>query len=161
MDINEIIFREGRKEDSYRIAELDNIASEGALDFLFHDLVPGMSPVQIVASGLANDQYPHTYRNVIVAEHQGSIIGMSLSFPSQFHAITEELRGFLPGDRLEHFKDFFSSRVEGSYFLDALSVEKQYRNIGIGTELIKLTTKKAAKEGFKTLNLIVFSEIGR
>jgi hypothetical protein len=46
MNLSEIIFGEGRKDDSMRIAELDNIASGGAIDFLFHDLVPGMTPVR-------------------------------------------------------------------------------------------------------------------
>lgn len=68
------------------------------------------------------------------------------------------MRSFFPADRLEHFKDFFSSRVEGAYFLDAVSVEKKYRNLGIGGELIKRTVAKAGKEGFKTLSLIVFTD---
>jgi len=70
MNINKVIFRAARKEDSYRLAELDNIAAQGTLDFLFHDLIPGMTPVQIVANGLENDQFPHSYRSVTVAEHE-------------------------------------------------------------------------------------------
>src|SRR5574341_1387077 len=153
--MNQIIFRDARKEDSKRIAELDDIASEGALDFLFHDIVPGVTPVQMVAQGLENDHYPHSYRSVIVAEQDNNVVGMSLSFPSRYHAITDELRNFLPADRLEHFRDFFSSRVEDSHFLDALAVDERYRNRGVGSELINLTAKRARKEGFKTLSLRV------
>lgn len=155
---NEIIFREGRKEDSKRIAELDNMAADGALDFLFQGLIPGMTPVQIVAQGLENDHYPHSFRSTIVAEHNHQIVGMSLSFPSKYHAITEELRNFFPADRLEHFKDFSSSRVEGSYFLDALCVQQNYRKMGIGRELINRTVEKAKKEKFTALSLIVFAD---
>ncbi len=158
MHINEIIFREGRKEDSQRIAELDNIASGGTLDFLFSGLVPGMTPVQIVAHGLENDHYPHSYRSTIVAEHNGKIVGMSLSFPSQYHAVTEELRNFLPADRLDHFREFFSSRVAESWYLDALGVDERYRNIGIGSELIRRTAQKAKKEKFSVMSLIVFAD---
>lgn len=158
MNISEVVFREARKEDSNKIAELDNIASEGALEFLFHDLIPGMTPVQLVANGLASDHYPHSYRSVTVAEHKGSIIGMSLSFPSRYHAITDELRSFLPAERLEHFKDFFSSRVEDSYYLDALAVDEKFKNRGIGTELIRRTMARAGKEGFRTLSLISFAD---
>lgn len=153
----EVIFRDARKEDSGQIAELDNIASEGALEFLFRDLIPGMTPVRMVAEGLANDQYPHSYRSVIVAEHKGSVIGMTISFPSQYHALTDELRNFLPADRLEHFKDFFTSRVENSWYLDALAVAEPFRNRGIGTELIRRTMKRAEKEGFGTVSLIAFA----
>jgi len=158
VNLDEIVFREGRKEDSRRIAELDNIASDGTLDFLFHDLVPGMSPVQIVVNSLENDQYPHSYRCATVAEHHDRIIGMSLAFPSKYHAMTDELRSFFPADRREHFEDFFASRVENSYFLDALCVEEKYRHRGIGKELVRRTIHKAAHEGFPSVSLIVFSD---
>ena len=117
-----------------------------------------MSPIQLVAEGLKSDSNPHTFRNSIVAEFNGEIIGFSLSFPSPYHAITEELRNFLPADRLEHFEDFFSSRVEGSYFLDALAVDERYRNKGIGRGLIAKTIDKARKEGFRTLSLITYAD---
>jgi GNAT superfamily N-acetyltransferase/uncharacterized C2H2 Zn-finger protein len=153
-----IIYREGRKEDSRRIAELDNIASDGAIEFLFRDLIPNMSPVQIVASNFESDRSTHSYRNVIVAEHDGKIIGMSLSFPGKYHKITDEMREFFPHDRISHFKHFFSAPVEGSYFIDALCVEKDFRNIGIGTKLIELTKDKARNEGYDSICLLVFRD---
>ena len=55
-----IKYRLGKKEDSRKIAELINIASDGVVEFLFHDLVPGMSPVQVVAHNLENDNYPYS-----------------------------------------------------------------------------------------------------
>jgi GNAT superfamily N-acetyltransferase len=154
----QILFREGRKEDCNRIAELDNIASGGAISFLFHDLIPGMTPVQVVAQSLSSEGQAHSFRNTIAAEYNEQIIGMALSFPSRCHGITEELRNFLPPDRLEHFKDFFSSRVEDSYFLDALAVDEKYRNKGIGRGLIARTMEKARKEGFRTLSLITYAD---
>ena len=151
-------YREGRKEDSYRLAELDNIASDGAIDYLFHDLMPDMTPVQVVASSLEKGGDAHSYRNAIVAEYDNTIIGMSLSFPARYHAITDELRSFLPPDRLEHFREFFSTRVEGSYFLDALCVDVEFRKMGVGGRLIDLTKEKAREEGFTVLSLIVFAD---
>jgi GNAT superfamily N-acetyltransferase len=158
MKIEDIKFREGRKEDSNRIAELDYIASDGAIEFLFHDLIPGLSPVQIVASNFENDRYPHSYRSAIVAEYEDKIIGFSLSFPSKYHSLTNEMCEFFPADRLEHFKQFFTTRIEGSYFLDALCVEKKYRKLGIGSYLIDLTKGKAKNEGYKSLSLMVFAD---
>jgi ribosomal protein S18 acetylase RimI-like enzyme len=151
-------YREGKKEDSLRIAELDNIASDGAIEFLFHDLIPNMTPVQIVASNLESDSYPHSYRSVIVAENDETIIGMSLSFPGKYHKITDEMKNFFPHDRINHFKRFFSAPVVDSYFLDALCVEKDFRNRGIGSELIELTKSKALKEGYNSLCLLVFKD---
>lgn len=154
----EVIYREGKKEDCLRIAELDNIASDGAIEFLFHDLIPNMTPVQIVASNLENDRYPHSYRSVIVAEYNKTIIGMSLSFPGKYHKITNEMRSFFPRDRLNHFKYFFSAPVEDSYYLDAFCVDDIYRRKGIGSKLIDLTKTKARNEGYKSISLLVFAD---
>ena len=154
----DVIYREGEKKDSLRIAELDSIASGGAIDFLFHDLIPNMTPVEIVASNLENDNYPHSYRNVMVAEHDEAIIGMSLSFPGKYHKITDVMKSFFPQDRINHFKNFFTAPVKDSFFLDALCVEKNFRNRGIGSKLIELTKNRARKGGYDSLSLIVFKD---
>jgi GNAT superfamily N-acetyltransferase len=124
---------------------LDSIASSGAIEFLFHDLIPDMTPVDIVASQLEKDRYPYTFRSVIVAECGHRIAGIALSFPAHYHTIADQMRNFLPVDRLEHFKHFFTSRVEGSYYLDALCVDERFRNQGIGGKLIDLTAARAPR----------------
>ncbi|MEW8049909.1 MAG: GNAT family N-acetyltransferase [Candidatus Thiodiazotropha sp.] len=151
-----VIYRAARKEDSYRIAELDYIASGGASEYLFHDLVPDSTPIQVVAYGLENDFYPHSFRSAIVAESNDEVIGMALSFPTKFHGINDEMRNFLPFERLEHFKAFFSARVDDSYYIDAICVDSEYRNKGIGKSLLEKTIEKARKEGFSLLSLIAF-----
>lgn len=153
-----ITYRQGKKEDSQRIAELDYIASDGAVEYLFHDLVPGRSAMQLLSDGLQQDTFPHTFRSSIVAISDQEVVGMALSYPAQFHCITSELENFLPADRLERFRDFYSSRVEGSYFLDAMSVDGEYRGKGIGKALLDQTKDKARSEGFTELSLIVFAD---
>ena len=151
-------YRQGKKDDSQRIAKLDYIASAGAVEYLFHDLVPGLSAIQLLSKGLEKDEYPHTFRSCIVAESDQKIVGMALSYPAEFHCITDELVSFLPADRLERFREFYSSRVEGSYFLDAMSVEEKYRGAGIGKALLERTKVKACSEGYAELSLIVFAD---
>jgi ribosomal protein S18 acetylase RimI-like enzyme len=154
----EIFYRDGRQEDCRILAELVNIASEGIIEYLFHDLIPDMTPVQIVAHNLRVENSHYSYKNAIVAENKQNLIGVSLSYPSHFHQITEEMKAFLPEDRLEHFKSFYSSRVEDSLFLNALCVDEQFRGKGIGTELISLTKKKAQKTGYLALSLMVLAD---
>jgi ribosomal protein S18 acetylase RimI-like enzyme len=154
----DVTCREGKKEDSYRIAELIDIASMGAVEFLFHDLVPRMSPVQLVAYNLLNDRFPHSYRSAIVAEHEGLIVGMALAYPSKYNEITEGMKEFFPPDRLEHFGAHFTTRVENSYFIDALAVDESYREKGIGSRLMDLVKEKAKEEGFYMLSLFVFAD---
>ncbi len=154
----EISYRNGRKEDRSVLAELINTASGGVIEYLFHDLIPDMNPVQMVAHNLSAEDSFYSYKNAIVAEYKQNLIGASLSYPSHFHRITEEMKNFLPEDRLEHFKSFYSSRVEDSLLLNALCVDERFRGKGIGTRLITLTKKKAKEEGLRALSLIVFAD---
>jgi ribosomal protein S18 acetylase RimI-like enzyme len=156
--VMEISYRIGRKEDCAALADLVNIASEGVIEYLFHDLIPDMTPIQMVAHNLSNEDSYYSYKNAIVAEHNQTPIGVSLSYSSSFHQITEEMRNFLPEDRLEHFKSFYASRVENSLFLNALCVNDQFRGKGIGTQLISLTEKKARDDGFNAVSLIVLAD---
>ena len=154
----EVSYRKGRKEDCVEIARLANLASEGVIEYMFHDLIPDMTPVQMVAHNLSSEDSFYSYTNAIVAEFNQNPIGVSLSYPSSFHQITGEMRNFLPEDRLEHVKSFYTSRVEDSLFLNALCVDERLRGNGIGTQLIALTKKKAEESGFRTLSLMVLAD---
>ncbi len=154
----DITYRTSREADCLRMAEMINIASGGVVEFLFHDLTPELTPVQIVAHNLENSPGAHTYKNAIVAETEDRVVGMALSFPSHFHEITAEMRQYFPPDRLEHLGDFYAARVEDSFFLDALCVDQRQRGNGIGGKLISLTKKKAKQSDFDTLSLVVFAD---
>ena len=83
---------------------------------------------------------------------------MALSYPASYHKITDEMRSFFPADRLEPFSAFYSSRVENTWFLDALCVIASHRRRGIGDKLISLTKEKAVENGYNALSLIVFAD---
>ena len=154
----EIKYRPGQKKDCTKLVELVNIASDGVVEYLFHGLVPGMTPVKVMAHNYKSDNYPHTYKSAIVATDKNDIVGMSLSYPSSYHKITDEMRGFFAAERLEHFSAFYSSRVENTWFLDALCVIESHRRRGIGEQLISLTKEKAVENGYNSLSLIVFAD---
>ena len=149
-----LIYRAAEKRDCLKLAELRNIASDGIMEYLLHDLIPGMKPIQVAASDMEKDKDPHTYRNAIVAMEETNIIGMAFSYPSYYHEITDKMRKFFPADRLEHLSHFYSSRVENSWYLDALCVLQSHRRRGIGERLISLTKERAVENGYNTLSLI-------
>ncbi|MCP4105719.1 MAG: GNAT family N-acetyltransferase [Desulfobacteraceae bacterium] len=151
-------YRPAEKKDCVKLAEMTDTASGGVVEYLFHDLVPGMSPVQVIAYNLENDSYPHTYKSAFVACDGDDLVGMALSFPSSYHRITDEMRNFFPADRLEHLSHFYSSHIENTWFLDALCVIESHRRRGIGEKLISLTKKKAVENGYNALSLIVFAD---
>ncbi len=154
----EINYRPGEKEDCAKLAELINIASDGVVEYLCRDLIPGMTSVQVVARGLENDNSPHSYKSAIVAIDKNDIVAMALSYPSSYHKITAEMKSFFPADRLEHLSHFYSARIENSWYLDDLCVIESYRRNGIGEKLISLTKEKAIENGYNALSLIVFAD---
>lgn len=155
MDID---YRSGKKADCPGIAALINIASGGVIEYLFHDLVPAQSPVEIIAYNLESDDEPYSYNNVIIAEDNGEVVGMALSFPSEYHQITEEMEQFFPPDRLNRLRPFYTANVKDSLFLDALCVHETYKQKGIGSHLIERTKQKAQENGYAFVSLIVFTD---
>ena len=154
----DIVYRDGQKEDCAALAEFVSIAAAGVIDFLYHELIPGMTALEIEQKSLENVEMPRSYKNAIVAENDGTLVGAALSIPSSHHTITGEMRAFFPADRMAHLERFFSSRVENSLLLDALCTDENSRGQGVGTRLISLTKKKALDAGFKLLSLIVFAD---
>lgn len=145
-------------DDISTLAALISTASEGVVDFLFHDLVPGVQPVQIVAHSLQRTGSPYSHESVIVGRDAGGIAGMSLSYLSKHHAITDEMRQFLPADRLAHLEHVYAANVADSWFLDALCVVESHRRRGIGEELIRLTRERAVANDCKCVTLVVFAD---
>ena len=153
-----VSYRPAEKADSERVAELISLASDGVVDFLFHDVVPQMTPVQLMAHNLAQGHYPHSYQSAVVALSGKDIVGMALSYPSTYHQITDQMRGFFPADRLEHLNDFYSVNIPPSWFLDALAVAPANRRQGIGTRLVELTKQKGKDNGYPMCSLIAFRD---
>lgn len=146
------------KKDCAALAELINLASDGVVEYLFRDLVAGMTPVQLIAKNLENVDSPHCYKSAIVARDGGDVVGMALSYASNYHYISDEMRGFFPADRLAHLSDFYAARVENSWYLDTLGVFEGHRRQGIGEKLISLTKERAVENGYNALSLIAFAD---
>ena len=155
---SKIIYREAVREDCAKITQFVDIAAEGALEYLFGGLFPGLTHIQFIQYGMEKDDDQYTYKNVIVAEYDGNVIGALLSYPSKFHCITEELKNLLPKDRFENFADFFDARVENSWYIDTICVDDNFQGQGIGSKLITLARKRALENGYKIISLLVYAD---
>jgi len=154
----DIRYRQGEKQDSRKIAEMTDVASDGVMEYLFHDRVPGMTTVDVVTGSLEKNDYPFTYQSAIIAFDGDDPVGMSLSYPSLYHGISPEMKAFFPADRLAHLGDFFSARIENSWYIDSLCVLPPYRRRGIAESLIALNKDKAVEQGCRSLSLIVYAD---
>lgn len=88
----DLSYRNGRKEDCATLAEFVRIAAGGIIEFLYDELIPGMTPVEIECKVLENIEMPRSYENALVAEKEGRLVGAALSIPASHHRITEEMK---------------------------------------------------------------------
>lgn len=156
-DMN-VLYRDARREECLKLAECINETAGGILDFLYHDLFPGQTTVEMVAEFLAEGERYDSYSSITVAEYQNEIIGMVSSYPAKLHGIDPEMEAFFPKERIDVVRDFFGSRVEGSYYLSAIFVDEQYRGHGVGSKLIAMTKDKAKEKGYNQLSLLVMAD---
>ncbi len=153
----DIIYRPARKKDCPKLGELTSLAAEGMLEFLLDGLVPGMTAVEVAAYDLKDNKGQQSYRNIIVAEVNKKVKGMAFSYHSQHHRISEDMRKFIPADRLEPLETFYSTRVEDSLYLDTLAVDPDLHGQGVGRALLEMTKQKALDMGLGSLSLIVYA----
>lgn len=154
----DIVYRCARKEESQKLVEYVFQASDGILEFSLHDLIPNTTPKQIFAYVLSEDTSPTSYKDITVAEVNGDIVGMILSFPSENHKLDERMKRVIPQDRIKFLDEMYNSNVESSLYVQSLCVKEEYRGQGIGTKLIELTKQNAKRQGYKYVSLIVFDE---
>ncbi|HOD15255.1 MAG TPA: GNAT family N-acetyltransferase [Spirochaetota bacterium] len=153
-----ITYRDACPEDCPAIAGLDRIAAGGVLDFLYRDLVPGMSPVELAAEILSHDDESYSFRNARVAETGGEVAGMLISYHSSHHALSDTITDYFPRDRIDHIRVLFTAKVPESLYIDSLAVHAPWRRHGIGGELLAHAARKARGMGLDTLSLITFAD---
>ena len=152
------LYRDARRDDARVLAQLIEIAGEGIPTYLWaQQAKPGQDPVDVGAERAARDDANFSYRNAVVAQAEGQVVGMLLAYPlptpgledlAELPAIPELLR---PLVELEY-------QVPGSYYINALAVFAAFRGSGIGAALLALAESRAGAAGCETLSVQVFAE---
>jgi ribosomal protein S18 acetylase RimI-like enzyme len=153
-----IYFRTARKEDIPVVAKLIDSASGDFIDFLYRDLVPGKTTVQIIEQKFDSDDLSMRLEDCLLAETEGGIAGLSLSYPACNPRISPEMESLIPDERLKRIHENYSARVKGSWYLDSLAVSPKYKKRGIGSSLLDQTKKRGLNKGHDILSLTVFKD---
>jgi ribosomal protein S18 acetylase RimI-like enzyme len=148
-------FRAAIKEDCYEIARLFRIASDGVADYVWSTLTlkyPGLTPLEIGARRYASEEGNFSYKNCVVAEQDGAVIGMLFTFPIE----GGQEAGDGPVDSiLEPYEEL---EILGSFYICALALFPRFRGRGLGTEMLSIAREQACERGFGTLSLLVFEQ---
>ncbi|HSG29556.1 MAG TPA: GNAT family N-acetyltransferase [Candidatus Krumholzibacterium sp.] len=163
MDRDEIVIRDANPDAEEGLAcgrFLDETA-EG-----FFSLMLGRQAPEIIARAFTQTGHSYSYRNVAFAEHEGRIIGMTLGFTAGQHrdfsdrplkkaAGPRALRMAVVKAICSPMIRILNSIEDEEYYVLAVTVEKEFRGMGIGSVLMDSIEKKARAAGCVRLALDV------
>lgn len=154
----DITYRDAQNIDCPKIAEYIYYASDGLLDYLFKDTIPDITVTQLLTFGLEDEQRYSSYKSVIIAEYDRQIIGMLQAYSHIHHKIDDEMRSFIPEEKLEQLREFYESGIGNSLLINAMYVDEVFRRKGIASQLISMVKQKARLLGFDKLSLFVLAD---
>jgi len=153
-----ITYRMASPDDSRDIARLMCIAGGGVYEFLFDDLIPFVTAVDLLSSGIGSEHYPISYRNCCVASvgHDGGIVAAANVFPADL--LREDHYVLLGSERHNHIRPMLELQDWGSMFLNSLAVNDAHRGSGIGAALLDWAEARTAEAGYNRLSLHVWAD---
>lgn len=148
--------RPAMRHEARTIAKLFLISSDGLAAYVWQQLAgPDELLLAVGAKRYARDDIPCSYKNCLVAERAGRIIGMAHSVP-----IEEDLPDCyipeLPEDPVLQPYKTLSSRNRISLFVSGLAVFPAARRQGIGSRLLDAVRERARSLDLDRLSLICF-----
>lgn len=149
-----ITIRQATREDCARIARLFMIASDGVAEYIWSRInAPDLSLLEIGIRRYAREGTAFSYQNCLVAEKNGSVVGMIHSFPmhkqDDMDSTSEVDQVLAPYSALEDY---------GSLYVSAVAIFNEYRGLGIGTRLLAEARRRACALGLDRLSLICFEK---
>jgi len=143
--------RPATRQDCRKIAELYSIASDGVADYVWTKIAEaGEDIIQVGKQRYERENTDFSYQNCTIAETEGKVVGMLLAFPIHVdNDYVEEDPVLAP---------YFELEEDNSYYISSIALFPEYRNQGIGRQLMALAETHAKEKEFKKLSLIVFEQ---
>ena len=152
-------FRAASAADARVIAELVDMASEGVAAIEWQADARqqgGVDMLDVGARLYAGDQGNYCYRNCVVAEQDGAVMGMLLSFaegPAEGEPAPPP-----PYDGSDVFAPFRYLEAPDTWYICGVALFPDYRGRGLGTQFLDIARRQAREHGFERLSLVVFEE---
>jgi ribosomal protein S18 acetylase RimI-like enzyme len=151
---NRHAIRPAERDDARAMAHLIDIAGEGIPSWLWASSgAPGDHPIDVGEERARRETGAFSYRHAILAEAEQKVVAMALSYPIKAHPEVEQAALPLP---LVPFAILEAESV-GTWYINALAVFPNYRNSGIGRQLIEAVEATAKLAGNSAISIQVFS----
>ena len=157
MGDDETRFRPARRDDCARIAELYSISSDGVADYIWRKLAgPGEDPLEVGARRYAREDTAFSYKNCVVAEKGGEVVGMLVAFPME---PAEPDASGEPEEEVDPvLRPYGELQRPGSYYVCGMALFPEHRGRGLGARMLEIARQQARERGFEELSLIVFEQ---
>ena len=145
--------REAHKSDAAELAQLINLAGEGLPLYVWRQMAaPGEDPWEIGRQRAARDTGGFSYRNSVVAEVDGKVVGALVGYPvaDEPEAIDADSTPpmFVPLRELENL-------APGTWYVNSVAVFPEARGLGLGSALMRCAERTASDLGLRGISLIV------
>ena len=149
-----IHIRPAMKSEARTIAKLFLISSEGLAAYVWQKLArPDELLLAVGAKRYAQDDIPCSYRNCLVAERAGRVIGMAHAVPLGSDLPDCYIPGVPDDEVLRPYRDLCYPE---SLFVTGLAVFPAARRQGVASRLLAAVRERARGLGYAHLSLICF-----
>jgi GNAT superfamily N-acetyltransferase len=132
-------------------------ASGGLVEAVYEGTIPGRSTHLIVEHLFSRPNAATTFANCSVAENEERVLGSIHAFPMDAMG-DDPADPLMPEDRLYLYEPFEHMHADGSYYIMAVAVYREFQGSGVGKRLIAEAEAAAKAKGFTETSLNVFSE---
>ncbi len=132
-------------------------ATGGLAEAVYEGVIPGRGAHLIVEHLFSRPNVTTAFANCSVAENDERVLGSVHAFPMDAMG-DGPADPLVPEDRHYLYAPFEHMHAEGSYYIMALAVYREFRGSGVGQRLIAEAESAAQAKGFEETSLNVFSE---
>jgi ribosomal protein S18 acetylase RimI-like enzyme len=154
-----VTFRQAHKDDARSIAELIAVSSDGVALIEWNEEAEkhaGASALDIGTQMYTEEHGDYSYRNAVIAETEGQVIGMLLSFPMEEHQGEPPIAP--PFDGSDVFAPYKYLEEPNSWYICGVALFPEYRGQGIGSKLLDIAREQAREHSFSKLSLVAFEQ---
>ena len=152
-------FRWAKMEDCYDIAELFSTSSGGVADYVWSTLgIPDLSLLEIGEQRYAREDTEFSYQNCVVAEIDGDLAGMLVSFPIENVEVDSAEPATPASGEPDVLAPYRELEVPGSYYICGIALLPRYQGQGLGTRMCEIAKNLARARNCAELSLLVFEQ---
>ncbi len=141
--------------DCFDLASLHASAADGLVEWCYEGAVTGADPIKLLARAFKLGLEPYTYRNCVVAEDAGRIVGKLHSYAWDDTAAVMPPDPNIPDERVAVI-DAMAPPTPPSWHIEAMAVLPEYQGRGLGRRFIDIAKSQARAKNFDLLSLHVF-----